>query len=168
MEKSGLIKLIQYHSYVYISNKPEENNMDNIEKLLELDKKGEVNTPEAKELAQKVYDRGLALHPCYWNDRLYLALRFGLDEEKQKIAVKNSIIFNGINGYFEQITHCGFDTKKLLNEQGVPLELLPQQSRASAPGYHFLDKRVIKMMADKFGIDTEKTRPSPSSFNYYL
>jgi hypothetical protein len=141
--------------------------MSIIGRLHELDEKGEVNTQEAKELAQNIYDNGLPLHPCYWNDRLYLALRFGLDEERQKTAVKNSIIVNGANRYFEQKTHYGFNNRKLLQEQGIPLELLsPEPDEGGAYCYECLDKKVIKIMADKFGIDPNKRHFPASSFNY--
>jgi len=126
--------------------------MSELARLQELDKKGVVDTPEARELALKVYEEGLPTHQCYWNDRLYIAIRFGLDEEHQRKAVVNSVVANGRSGYFEQRTHFGFDNRRLLQEQGVPTEFLPAM-HGGALDYQDLDERVIRTVAEKFGIN---------------
>ena len=103
--------------------------MDDLTKLQKLDKREEFDTPEAKDLAQKVYDNGLPSHQCYWNDRLYIAFKFGLDEERKKKEVLNSILRNGCQGCFEQDTHHGFDNRKLFEGGGIPVDFVVQSAK---------------------------------------
>jgi len=124
----------------------------NLDELKRLDEEGKANTLEAQAIALEVYEHGLPMHQCYWNDRLYIALRFGLDEQHQKRAIVNSVISNGRSGYFEQTTHFGFDNRKLLQEQGIPLELLPEEEKPYLD-YQELDERVIEIVTKKFGVD---------------
>lgn len=79
-----------------------ENEISDLTRLQELDKKGEVDTSEARRLALDVYIGLPGGHQCYWNDRLYIAIRFGLNEVWQRAAITNSVVANGRSGYFEQ------------------------------------------------------------------
>jgi len=126
--------------------------MTDLERLHKLEEQGIIEGPETKRLALAIYERGLPIHQCYWNDRLYIAIRFGLDKPLQKRAVVNSVITNGRTGYFEQKTHFNFDNRGLLMGLGVPVELLPRPS-SSFLEYTGLNDRVIKIVADKFEID---------------
>ncbi|MFH0869200.1 MAG: hypothetical protein V1839_03160 [archaeon] len=127
------------------------------DKLKELEKEGKADTPEAKQLATDIYDNHCCLHQSYWNDRFYIAVKFGIDEERQKMAVANSVIANGRIGYFEKRTHEGFDNEKLLNEmlkdQGITVELEPIVFFGTQLRYSRLDEEIIRAVAEKFKID---------------
>jgi hypothetical protein len=130
--------------------------MTNLTRLQELDRQGTTDTPEARELALTVYEKELPTHQCYWNDRLYIAIRFGLDKERQRRAVVNSVVTNGRTGYFEQRTHFDFNNRSLLECLGVPVTLLPQFSDTPLD-YQNLDEEVIRRVAKKFEIDLDNT-----------
>lgn len=124
--------------------------MADLKRLQQLDSEGSVNSPEALELALKTFKDGLPLHQCYWNDRLYIAVRFGLQAELQRKAIVCSVVLNGASGYFETETHFGFDNSRLLQELGIPAEHIP-----TGKGYHTLDERVIRAVAKRFEVDLD-------------
>lgn len=122
-----------------------------IQRLLELDKKGEYNTRKARDLALKVFTYGFDNHQCFWNDRLYIALRFNLPIELKRKAVVNSIVANGRSAYFESVTHFGFNLFSLLQAQGVRFKL----AQPGKETYQELDEKVIRDISDLFEIDLE-------------
>ena len=124
--------------------------MSDLQRLQQLDREGSVNSPEALELAVRAYNVSLPLHQCYWNDRFYIAVRFGLQRELQRRAVVNSVVLNGASGYFETETHFGFDNSRLLQELGISAEHIP-----TGKGYHTLDEKVIRAVAQKFEVDLD-------------
>ena len=124
------------------------------DRVYEFEEKGEFNSPEAKQAAQEAIAT-LPGHPCYWNDRFYVAVRFGLDPKFQREAAIRSVFTNGSIGYFESLSHRGFDMKKFLIELGVPEDALDRMPGPRVLAYHALpdDPRIYKTIAERFDIE---------------
>jgi hypothetical protein len=124
-----------------------------IKELQKLDKKGRLNTPEAKEMALEAYEKGFPPHTCYWNDRFYIAVKADLPENYRNLAAHKSMQ-NGINGYFETRTHFGFDMIKLLEDLGFEEPQIKIKEKNII--YYSLESEVIKFIQDKFKCPSPK------------
>jgi hypothetical protein len=123
-----------------------------LDKLMKFNEQGVFDTPEARDIALLVYERYLQYHQSAWNDKFYIAMRFGLDRERQNKAALGSVFYNGATGYFECRTHHDFDNRKLLIDLGVPDELLPVTTINAGPDYHVLDEPVIQLVLSQFEV----------------
>lgn len=91
-----------------------------LEKLLEFHSKGDFKSNEAKVAARAAYDNCKGDKHCiYWNDRFYIAVMWGLDEETQRESALQTIVGNGCKGYFTVITPAGFDNREALKKLKV-------------------------------------------------
>lgn len=111
---------------------------------------GDFTSDEAKAMAKRVYNDGLPLHQCYWNDRLGISVMFGLDELLQKQAAER-VADNGGWGYYEPVSHFGYDVNKALASRGVPIEMLPERTE-NFPDYHYLSSEAIESIRKSFDL----------------
>jgi hypothetical protein len=103
--------------------------------------------------AQYVWNRmGEHQHQCYWNDRFVAAVMCGMDEQSQRIAAW-AAVSNGLMGYWEWKTHCGFDMGAVLKHLGViaaTYNTTPDANR----NYCTLPDEVCKALIVKFRLPT--------------
>jgi hypothetical protein len=94
-------------------------------------------------------------HQCYWNNRFVIAVMCGLDLEKIRLAAW-CLVSNGLNEYFEWITHAGYPMSQVFDHLGITHE----QPRYIQTMHYKLDHRVCKQLIEEFQLPTTKLCPS--------
>jgi hypothetical protein len=105
---------------------------------------GEEKSPTAQWMAEQEY-ANRPPHTCYRNDSFCIAHLFGLSDEK-KAESAAWVIENGIGGYYETITHAGFELSELLHVLGAMPEPVIARS------YSALRDDRIRRMATVLGV----------------
>lgn len=100
------------------------------------------------------------LHQCYWNNRFFLAIKFGLPEEMQRQAAWMAVL-NGLNGYWEWKTHSNYDLVEALRAIGIIKGVPEKLSDVPRHLYIPVEMVVLEQIANKFNLPTrrfDKTR----------
>jgi hypothetical protein len=108
---------------------------------------GEEKSTTAQWMADFRYDHRSA-HSCYRNDSFCLAQLFDLDDQRKKES-RLWVIENGLAGYYEAITHAGFNMNSVLFGMGVEAHL------PEGHNYHQLQQDQIRGIAKIFGFGDE-------------
>lgn len=91
-------------------------------------------------------------HQCYWNDRFAAAIMCGMDEHAQRVAAW-AAVSNGLIGYWEWMSHAGFDMVAVLKHLGiVPPEYDPGMENRGR--YVPLPDELCKALIEKFKLPT--------------
>ncbi len=119
---------------------------------------GKEGEPKPHWLAWRIFEDFFPSHNCYWNDKFYIANRFNLRPfHKKQAAVV--VLWNGRKGYFEWITHFGFDNAKLFHDLGLIIAQQEQDFRKFGPspeGYRNLSEDLMSKLQRMFGVGTRE------------
>jgi hypothetical protein len=131
---------------------PNSRKLIGLETLKFLEDEGHTSGDGFGFLAYQTFHHSLnsSAHNSYWNDRFYVANRFGLGEfEKLTSAVV--VLWNGKHDYFEWTTHTGFDNAKLFQELGLIDEYRYETAKGRI-GYVRLESVVSERLQRKFAV----------------
>jgi len=113
-----------------------------------------LDNPSTLAAAHWVFDHH-ALHQCYWNDRFCMAVMCEMSEDQQQLAAWCAVS-NGLNRYWEWITHWDYDMTTVLKHLGilgpdidVSCFISPKET-----GYYKLDDEIAHKISDHFQLPT--------------
>lgn len=116
-------------------------------RLRQLIEEGKKDSEEARDLAREEFDHKLPSHNCYWNDRFCIAHQFDLDKKRKREAAI-WVHANGQSGYYETITHYGFNLNQILIDHGIPEENLPSTEEKRM--YDYLSSEALELFEQIF------------------
>lgn len=109
-----------------------------------------LDDPLTKEAAKILY-ADPRQHQCYWNNRFAVAVMCGMSERHQRAAAW-CVVDTGTRGYgyFEWVTHDGYDMVKVLKYLKIVGEDFEAPERTRDLRYCWIPDKIKEALVEKF------------------
>lgn len=92
------------------------------------------------------------MHQCYWNDRFVVSIVCRMPEHYIRLAAW-CLVSNGLNRYFEWVTHHGYSVEKVFEQIGI--DVGDHGSEYESPSlYYPLHESICAQLVELFNLPT--------------